>query len=161
VVSIKEATAGSTATAITCTLTSLAATSARESATVDNTSNLFLDALVQVRVKIGATTPTNDKAVYIYAWGVIDPTTPKFPDAVTGSDAAITLQSPTQLRLIGVINATTASTSYVSEPMSVASAFGGILPPKWGIVISNSSAVLTATSTDHTIEYQGIYQTAA
>lgn len=158
---VKETFAAATATVIACTLTSLAATSARESATVDNTSNLYDDALVQVRAKIGATTPTNDKSVYIYAWGVIDPTSPKFPDVVTGSDAAITLNSPTQLRLIGVLNTPTASTSYVSEPMSVAAAFGGVLPQKWGIVIVNSSAVFTATSTDHTIEYQGVYYTIA
>lgn len=158
---IKQAFAGSTATAITCTLTSLAATSARETNTVDNTSNLYDDALVQVRVKIGATTPANDKSVYVYAWGVIDPTSPKYPDVVTGSDAAITPNSPTQLRLIGVINTPTASTSYVSEPMSVAAAFGGVLPQKWGIVIVNSSAVLSATGTDHTVEYQGVYFTVA
>lgn len=160
-VSLKEAFAAATATVITCTLTSLAALASRESNTVDNTANLFLDALVQVKVKIGATTPTNDKSVYVYAWGVIDPTTPQYPDVVTGADAAITLNAPTQLRLIGVINTTTASTSYTSEPMSVATAFGGVLPQKWGIVILNSAAVLTATSTDHTINYQGVYNTAA
>jgi hypothetical protein len=152
-------------TAITITLASLAATSARESNTVDNTTNLLLDALVRLRVKVDTTAPANDKAVYVYAWGIIDssatPAATAYPDAVTGSDAAITLQSPTQLRLIGVLNTPSASTTYKSEPLSVAGAFGGSLPPKWGIVVSNSSAVLTAVAGDHALEYVGVYSTTA
>lgn len=156
---IKLAFAGSTSTTLTITLASLAATSARESATVDNSTNLYEDALVQVQLKEGATTPINDKCAYVYAWGVVNPTSPVYPDTVTGADAAITLTSPTQLRLIGVVNLPAVSTTYISEPLSVAAAFGGVLPQKWGIVVQNSSSVLTATGSDHTVTYQGVYRT--
>jgi hypothetical protein len=149
------------ATAITIGVASLAATSARESATVDNTTNKYEDALVQVKLKTGGTTPSNDQCAYIYAWGVIDGTTPTYPDTVTGSDAAITLNSPTQLRLIGVLNMPASSTTYVTEPLSVAQAFGGWLPAKWGIVIQNSSSALDATSGNHAVTYSGAYRTVA
>lgn len=144
---------------ITLTGTSLAATSARESTAVDNTTNLFLDALVVVRTKMGATTPINDKTVYVYAYGTVDGGT-IYPDTVTGTDAAITLNSPTQLALIGSIAVPAVSTTYTSRPMSVAAAFGGVLPAKWGIVLLNSSSVLSATAGDHVLRYQGVYATS-
>ena len=148
-----------TVTTITLTLTSLAATAARESTAVDNTTNKFLDALVAIKVKVDVTAPTNDKALYVYAYGTVDATTPVYPDPVTGTDAAITLTAPTGLRLIGILPALAASTVYESSPFSVAAAFGGYLPPKWGIVVANSSAVLTAVGGDHDAEYVGIYET--
>jgi hypothetical protein len=141
------------------TLASLAATAARESATVDNTTTKYLDALLQVKVKTDVTAPGNDKALYVYAWGVADPTTPTYPDTVTGADAAITLNDPTQLRLIGVVSLQAASTTYKSEPLSVASAFGGVLPPKWGVVVRNSASALTAVGGDHAVTWNGLYQT--
>lgn len=150
----------SSATTITCSIASLAAQSGRESASIDNTTNLYLDALVQVKTKMGGTGPLNDKAIYIYAAGSDDSGT-TWPDTVTGSDAAITVNSPTQLRLIGTIFVPTASTAYISEPCSVAAAFGGQLPPKWSIVIVNSSSVLDSTAGNHALQYVGITQTVA
>ena len=43
----------------------------------------------------------------------------------------------------------------------VASAFGGVMPEKWGVVIQNDSgAALSATAGDHDLGYQGInYET--
>lgn len=147
---------GAEAVTVACTLTSLASGSARESAAVDNSINLYLDALVKVKVKFANTVLTGDKRVYIYAAGTVDASLPEWPDAVTGADAAITLDSPTQLKLIGAVEAAQNLTRK-SEPMSVAQAFGGILPVNWSIVILNSSgAALTATASDHTVEYQGI-----
>src|SRR2546428_13580730 len=148
----------STATAITCTLTSLGATSAGESASVDNSTNLYLDALVQLKTKVDTGVPANDKALYVFAAGSDDGGT-TWPDVVTGADAAITLQSPTQLRLIGSLNLVSASTVYKSSPFSVGAAFGGQLPPKWSIVILNSSAALPAVAGDHALHYVGVSQT--
>ena|SRR2546429_2604587 len=143
--------------AITCTLASLATSAARESASVDNTSNLYLDALVQVKIKLQAGTPGSDKRVYIYAAGTVDGGT-TWPDAVTGADAAITPNSPTQLRLIGVIEAPTSAGIFISEPMSVAQAFGGVLPKKWSLVIQNMTNItFSATGSDHTVKYQGVW----
>src|SRR4051812_23081962 len=92
-------------TTLTCTLTSLAssATGGRESAAVDNTTDLFLDVDVWATIKTqNSGSIGNDKAVYVYAWGSLNNT--DFSDAVTGADAAITLNDPTQLALLGVIN---------------------------------------------------------
>lgn len=149
---------GTEAQAITCTLASLGGSASRESTVVDNNSNKFLDVLVTVRIRTNATTPTTDKKVFIYAYGTVDAATPVYPDTVTGTDAAITLNNPTQLKLIGVIEAVAASTTYTSEPMSVAQAFGGIMPQKWGIVVQNAigASAFDATESNFKKIYQGI-----
>lgn len=145
---------GTSAQAITCTITTLAssATACRASTAVDNTTNLFLDALVQVNVTLSATATANDKAVYVWAYGTADGGT-TYTDGVTGTDAAFTRTDPPNLRLIGVLSTPTASNSYKSGPMSVAAAFGGILPDHWGVVVQNfSGSAFTAGA----VLYQGV-----
>ena len=147
---------GSSNQAITVTLTSLASAAARESTVVSNTTNLFLDALVSMKSKSATGTIGGDKAIYVYAYGSADGGT-TYPDNVTGSDAGITLVSPTQLRLIGVLNVPASNTAYDGGPWSVASAFGGVLPEKWGIVVQNVTGLaLSSTAGDHALWYQGI-----
>lgn len=159
---VKIGYAAGAATAITCTLASLASGSSRESNSVDNTTNLYLDALVQVKVKTNASAPTGDKAVYVYAWGVNDTSSPMYPDAVTGSDAAITPNSPTQLMLLGSIFCPAASSTYIMLPRSVAALFGGSMPGKWGLVITNATGnALDATGGSFVVSYQGILATSA
>jgi hypothetical protein len=155
---------GTEAQAITCTLASLAnsATAGRESTAIDNTSNLYLDALVMVKVKLGAITPGNDKGVYVYVAGTVDAASPTWPDAITGADAAITFNSPVNLRLLGFIAAPTASTTFIGGPWSVAAAFGGSMPEKWSIAIRNyTGGSLDSTEGNHKKIYQGIYATVA
>lgn len=167
---------GTTAQAITCTLTSLAssATAGRQSTPVDNTTNLFLDAFVQVQMTI----PTggsvaNDKCIYVYAYGTADTTTPNYGDergvagtqaTIGASDAAYSMTDPTvggspPLRLLGIIQVPVAPTGtnavYTSAPMSVAQAFGGFLPAKWGIVVRNYCGI-TAHSSGCSAWYQGL-----
>lgn len=158
---VKEA-FGSSGQALTITLTSLAdATSAgRESTVVDNTSNLFLDALVMAKIKTqNSGTISTPSAVFVYAYGTVDGGT-TYPDTVTGADAAITLNSPTQLKLLGAIYVAAINTTYKGGPWSVASLFGGRLPAKWGIVVVNDcGTALTATGSDHVVQYQGVYNT--
>jgi len=156
--SIKEAFASPVN--FTLTLASLAssATAGRESTKVDNSSNLYLDALVYVKIVLTTGTIGNDKAVYVYAYGSLDGT--NFADTVTGADAAITMNDPTQLRLIGVINAVAQSTTYKGGPFSVASAFGGVLPPSWGIVVRNYTGIaLTGTEGNHGYTFVGVSAT--
>lgn len=151
---------GTEAQAITITLAGLAATSARESAAVDNTTNLYLDALVAMQIKLNGTT-ASDKANYIYTAGTVDAATPLWPDAVTGGDAAITVDSPTQLKLLGIVYQPTNSATKKGGPWSVAEKFGGVLPEKWSIIVVNSSVSLSVTESDHKKLYQGIYASAA
>jgi hypothetical protein len=150
-----------TSTAFTVTLASLAssATVGRESTVVDNSTTRFLDALVQLSIKLQAGTPAGAKAVFIYVYGSEDGT--RYPDPVTGADAAITLRVPTNLRRLGFIACPDAGgLTYHSSPMSVAAAFGGVMPRKWGIVVRNETAVaFSATEGDHIKKYSGVYTT--
>ena len=151
---------GSSGQALTITLTSLADAAARESTSVDNTSNLWLDALVTCKVKTqnsGAISAPS--AVFVYAYGSVDGGS-EYPDAVTGTDAAITLNNPTQLKHIGTVYVAAINTIYKGGPWSVAAAYGGKMPARWGIVVYNDcGTALTATGGDHVVEYQGIYAT--
>lgn len=142
--------------AITCTLTSLANNGQRGSVAVDNTSNLFLDALVQLKIKTASSGTTATGTINIYAYGTADGGS-DYSDGVTGTDAAQTLTVPPNLRIIGVINAVAVSSTYVGGPFSVAAAFGGILPDHWGIVVENKSGGAFDASIA-SAWYQGIQQ---
>lgn len=150
-------------TAITCTLASLtsSATAARESTVVDNGTNLYLDVMVAVAVKLQTGTPSSDRAVYVFAYASEDGT--NYTDNATGSDAALTMRSPSNLRPLGTINCPDAGgLTYKSGPMSLAKAFDGVVPRKWGVVIRNSTGVtLSATEGDHSKTYTGVYYQTA
>jgi hypothetical protein len=156
---IKQAFGSSTA--MTCSLASLSssATVGRESTAVDNTTNLYLDAIVQLIVTLQSGTPGSDKTVYVYAYGSEDGS--DYTDNATGSDASITLRTPTNMCLIGSIYCPdSGGLTYKGQPMRVAPAFGGVLPRKWGIVIVNYTAVtLSSTEGDHSKTYTGVYFT--
>lgn len=155
---VKEALASSTG--LTVTLASLAssATAGRASVAVDNSSNLYLDALVEVTAVLTTGTIGNDKAVYVYAYGSLDGT--NYSEAVTGSDAAYTMDAPSALPLLGVIPFSAQSLTRRSRPLSVAAAFGGILPTKWGIVVVNFTGIALAASGSAAI-YTGLTATVA
>lgn len=148
-----------TSTGLTITLNSLAssATAGRESTAVDNSSNLYVDALVTVIVDLAAGAPANDQAVFIYAYSSEDGT--NYTDNATGTDAAITLRVPTNLKLIGIINTPVDGAVY-TQVMSVAQAFGGVLPRKWGIVVRNYSGQAFASG-GNSASYSGVYANVA
>jgi hypothetical protein len=157
---VKEA-LGTSGQTFTCTLASLAssATAGRESTAIDNTSDLFLDVLVMLKVKTSASALANDKAVYVYVYGTVDGGT-TYTDTATGSDAAITLTDPTEMVQLGTVFCPASSTTYKGGPWSVARAFGGFVPAKWGIVVRNYTGQnLDSTEGNHAKLYQGIYAT--
>ena len=151
----------STETTLTITLASLtsSATAGRESFQVNNTSNNYLDAMVYLEIPtLATTTSANDKAIYVYAYGGVSGD--DFTDTATGSDAAITLKTPTNLKLIQVISTPDTSTTYKAMIGSVANSFGGNLPPNWGIVVQNFSALtFNATENNFTKYYVGVRNT--
>lgn len=148
---------GTSGQAITLTIASLANGSARASTAVDNSTNLYLDALVSLKVKSASSSTSSSGSVTLYAYGTADGGT-TYTESATGTDAAITLTSPTNARLLGVVNVVANSTTYNAGPFAVAAAFGGNLPEKWGVIILNSSgATLDSTSGNHAIVYQGVY----
>jgi hypothetical protein len=143
---------------ITITLNGLANDAKRESALVDNSTNCFLDAMVQVKIATNASADsTGDKSVYVYAYGTADDGASCSGNA-SGSDAAFGTD-PQQLnncRLIGVIHAPTQNLIYESDLMSVGAAFGGSLPQRWGIIVHNKTGQTLKTS-DCSAVYQGLY----
>jgi hypothetical protein len=156
---IKQAFGASTA--ITITLNSLAssATAGRESTAVDNGTDKFSDALLSVSAKLAAGTPANDKAIYVYGYASEDGT--NYTDPATGADAAVTtVRVPTNLVLIGVIMAPDSGALTYKGVFSVAKAFGGVLPRKWGVVIRNYTGVAFDT-TGNSVTYSGVYHTSA
>ena len=154
---------GTEAQTITITLASLGNAAARESTAIDNTSNNFRDVDVMVAVKNHASSaPTGDKAVYFYVYGTVDAATPLYPDAVTGSDAAITLDSPTHLKPLGSVIFSAAAQTKKAGPWSIAAAFNGRMPSKWGIVADNRTGFsLDATEGNFQKKYQGHFDTVA
>jgi len=146
---------GSSGQAITVTLASLANQTARESAAIDNSSNLFLGALVQLGIKTGASV-SGDKCVYVYAYGSADGGG-IYSGNASGQDA-IFGGNINNLKLMGVIDTPKAATTYESHPMNVANAFGGIMPEKWGIVIYNKTGnALDSSEASFTKVYQGVW----
>lgn len=145
---------GSSGQSITCTITSLANAGQRQSTVIDNSTNLYLDALVQVKIKTNAAGTSSTGTVNVYAYGSVDGGT-TYGDTVTGTDGSVTLTSPPNLRLVGVINAVANATTYVSPLMSIASAFGGTLPQKWGICVENKTGATLDASVGSAI-FQGI-----
>jgi hypothetical protein len=144
-------------TAITMTLTSLGNGSARESTAIDNTgaSAKFLDARVRVQSK-GQTSGTGLVDFYVYS--ALGDTT--YTDSATGSDAAFTAANRRNARYAGSIQLNAGTTAERLE-FSIAQAFGGVMPDKWGLIaVNNSGAALSATAGDHVIEYQGVYTTS-
>lgn len=144
---------GSNNQSVTCTITSLTNTSMRQSTAVDNTTNLFLDALVQVKIKTNASGTAGSGYVAIYAAATADGGT-DYTDGATGSDGGFTATSPPNVRLIGIINAVSNATTYVGGPFSVAAAFGGVLPDHWVIIVENQTGA-TLDASVGSVWYQG------
>ncbi len=150
-----------TSTAITITLASLAEGAARECLAVDNTTDKFLDALVQINIKLQAGTPASEKQIRLYVYGSEDGT--DFTDNATGADAAITLRSPTNLVEVKPIQAPDAGgVLWKSHPINIAAAFGGVMPRKWGIVVLNKTNIaFSVTEGDHSKTYSGVFGQSA
>lgn len=148
-----------TEASITCTLASLANGSARECTAIVNTSNLYLDAVVRLDCKLVTGTPSSDKAIYVWFYGSEDGT--NYTDNATGTDAAVTMRSPSNLRGPFVISTPdSGALTYKTVISSVAGFFGGVLPPKWGFVVQNKTGLdFDSIESNHGKKYSGIYST--
>ena len=153
---------------ITITLASLASDTnllaGRQSAAIDNTTTLALDFLVSGKITTG-TSPTAARSIEVWAIGSWDGTL--YPDTVTGSDAGRTLTSSdikaSICRLLAVMaTSSTSNVTYFFGPVSVAAAFGGIVPPKFVVFpVHNTGVGLNATAANHQIRLQPVYETVA
>lgn len=143
---------------LTMTLASLASdtnlVAGRASTAINNGSDGAdaIDALVGGKVTTG-TGPTVDRQIEIWAYGCYDATS--YSGGATGTDANLTPQSKTLLRLLTVIPTdATSNKTYTWGPVSLAQAFGGVIPEKWGIyAVHNTGVALNATAGNHEVKY--------
>lgn len=155
---------------VTLTYTSLADGGYQESTAVDNNTSgkFYVDCLVGGLTRIGAVSA--DGTISVYAYGSYDGT--EYTAGVSGTDGTITwgttgrsgVDSYNNLPLLGVVSVdTTDDNDYVTwGPFSIAQAFGGSVPPKWGIVIKNSTGIaFHATQTSSECQYTGVTYTTA
>lgn len=118
----------------------------RESNEIDNTTNKYVDAIVEGSVSVG-TTPTANTVINVFVWGadVAPSTTPI--DVIDGVDSAETITNTgvlySMFRLGAAINvlATTSDIAYPIAPFSIAQLFGGVMPKYWGLFVSHNTGV--------------------
>ena len=141
---LNEKLAASAALTITLNSLSTSATAGRQATVVDNSSNLYVDVLVTAIISTG--TVSSPVSVNVYVSGSEDGTNFDEDSAVMGaSDAAYTIDAPTNLRLAAVINCSTSSKVY-NKVFSVAQLFGGVMPRKWTVVVCNNTGGALAGS---------------
>lgn len=146
------------ATSMTITLASLASSTSgvgRQSTLVDNTTNLYLSAIVYLKVTVG-TTPTANTPIYVYL--IRYDNSAIADDGAGTTDAGLTVVNSPLLGTI-VCTATTSNTAYYG--VFDTSSFGS-LGPKWGIAVVNSTAVaLNATGGNHVVNFIGVTKSVA
>jgi hypothetical protein len=158
------------ATAVNLTITNAnlasSATAGWQSAGQDNTLNLYIDALVQVKLAAVNTAPANNKAINLYAFGVADGSTTDYTGTgntnASGTEGTLTFPDITanalQCPLLGVIPYPVQNSAINSSVFSIARCFGGILPAKYAIGMVNFSGMtLSVTS----IKIVPVYATIA
>lgn len=145
------------ATAFTITNANLASspTAGWQSNAIDNSANLYDDALVLTDFAAVNTAPASSKAIFLYAFGIVDGSGALYTstgDAAPGaSEATLTFPDVTTLPvvapLLGVIPYPVQNKILRGGPFSVARCFGGVLPVKWVIgMVNHSSMTLNVTS---------------
>lgn len=155
------------AAAITCTLTTLAAGSARESAVVANTAAPeCFDYLVELTFTIASGSPsTSNPVVNVYAngsmdavlWPIIQLSAGGTYQTGGGDSSVGALGNPPNVRLIGSFGLATTTSSgertFRTQPLSVAQAFGGLAPAAFSLIVENQSGVAFSSSTTSTAQY--------
>jgi hypothetical protein len=154
-----------TPTAMTITIASLASdttlVAGRASTALDQKDTLdAIDVLVGGKITTG-TSPTAARQIEVWAFASYDDT--EFSGSATGSDANLTPDEKTTMRLLQVIpTVNTTNKTYKFGPFSIANAFGGTVPVQFGIyVVHNTGVVLHATGSNHEIVYTTVkYESA-
>jgi hypothetical protein len=149
-----------TAQNFTFNIASLANNALRMSSVVDNTTNKYVDAFVQVSVTLGTGTPVDPKSYRLYIYGGL--VNNLFPDRLTGTDATVTYLAPFNYIIITdaiIFTPSSGGLVWSTNPFTVARWFGGRMPPFWGIGIRNVSGVAFAAA-GHSAKYMGIWSTS-
>lgn len=145
---------------ITCTLASLASdttlVAGRQSAVVDNSAGLLIDAILGGKIRVG-TSPTTNRLIEVWLFGSYDGTS--YSAGLGAGDSALSVSGKRGLlALFQVIETfSTSDVTYEFGPRSVAACFGGVMPAKWGVgIIHNTGVNLHATGGSHELKYTPI-----
>jgi hypothetical protein len=152
--------------AVTISLASLGSgsqgvfTSGREGNAVSNETNLDLDHILSGKIRTG-TSPTASRSINVYVVAPLSMAsgTATWPDVLDGTDSAETFTSANVMNGIVklAVSLTVDSTSdrdYFFSGISVASLFGGVLPPEWVPYVAHDTGVnLNSTGSNHEINY--------
>lgn len=128
---------------------------------VKNHVTKYSDFKIWVKLTTANTAPANDKAMYLWIipWYTSDNGTTFNPSSIgtttlpTGTDAAITIASPHNMRLLGVLNYTTAQAT-VQDNFLLSNCFGNAMPDGWSPAITNFSGAILSTGC--VLDYTGI-----
>jgi hypothetical protein len=126
-----------TTTSLTITLASLGNGSSATSSTVDNTTNLFVDVLVELVMTLPTTGTVATGTVEVWAKGSIDNS--DFDDDVND-------------RLVGIMVMAAAGAQTRKKVFGLGAAFGGTVPPYWQIRVRNATGGI---ATSGTVTYRG------
>jgi hypothetical protein len=163
-INLAYGTASDVAIALTSLATDANLLAGQESDAVSNALTLALDYLVSGKITTG-TTPTTAKSIEVWAVGSWDGT--NWPDVFDGVASAETVTSAdiksSVCRFIAAMATdATSNRTYHFGPVSLAAAFGGVVPPKVVFFVTHSTvAALNATGSNHQIRLQPIFETVA
>jgi hypothetical protein len=155
-----------TASDLSMTLASLASDTnllaGQESSAVDNTVDGRRDYWVSGKVTTG-TSPTASRSIQVWAVGSWDGT--NWPTVFDGTNSAETIPLAEIKNAVCRFVAEMATTStsnqqYDFGPVLISSVFGGDIPAKFVLFITqNSGVALNATAANHQIRVQPVYDT--
>lgn len=149
-----------TATAFTKTNANLtnSATAGWQSNAIDNSSNLYIDALVSWELAAVNTAPGSMVAIFCYAFGLIEGSVYTSTGDATPGGSEGTLAYPSVSTsvvvapLLGVIPYPLQNKAINGGPFSMAACFGGNLPPKWSVGMVNFSGMTLNVTNIYYIE---------
>jgi hypothetical protein len=133
-----------------------------ESDAIDNSSNLYLDYRITAKITVESAGLSAGE-IRMYLVGMLDDS--NWPDVFDGTESAETL-TDTEIRdgfckfAAGVVTDTGASDVYYLDCPSAAAVFGGNLPHKFVIYISQSTGT-TLETTGQQVTIKGSYATVA
>ena len=133
----------------------------------NNTSNKYLDAIVNWTIDPANTAPANDKAFYLFGYGMSSlsyyPSTGAATGGTVGTEGALTFPNitttPILLKLIDTLYYSTADVALNSSSFSMCKRMGWRrLPMYWGVAVLNYSGAALAASGNR-IAWYGSYDT--
>lgn len=134
-----------------------------ESGQVDNSSNLFVDAMVYVKPITGhaSTAPTIGQQIQVYLWGAEQSLGTTAIDTLDGTSSTETLSHVSILRSLRAVAApevtvATAALSYIVQPFSVAQYFGGNMPLFWGLYVAHNHTGALGAANNNLFSYRGL-----